>query len=93
MYKLLSTDDISTLAQDMYEHISESMDSRDVNIWLEQILQVSAAHMNACGEDQDNIDEVDESFLMYENAFLYLLGMVKHYGLLEHSEHSSSELH
>ena len=77
MPQLIETDNVDTLPEDLYWHCIENMPSEDIKIWLQQITEVSAAHMNSCGLDPDNMDEVDESFLMYENAFLFLYGLAK----------------
>lgn len=76
-FKEIHSESLDTLAKDLYSHVTENMSPDDIQVWLNQMLEVTSAHMNACAEAPGSMDEVDESLLMHENVFLYLLGLAQ----------------
>ena len=86
MTDVRTSKNIDTLAFDMYEYISETMAVEDINTWISAIVKISAAHMESCADSANNLSKIDSSFLMYENAFLYMLGLAQSKGILPNSE-------
>ena len=84
MYRTISTDQPE---KDVYEHLVQTMTKEEIKEWMEGMVRVCTAHMSACADKPGDIDEIDESFLMYENAFLYLLGLAKTNGLFNEDLH------
>ena len=73
--QVLNSDTTDTVPMDMYTRLTEQMSPEEIREWLYSVVHISCAHMNSCGDDAENLDEIDESFLMFENAVLYLIGL------------------
>ena len=84
---IIKTYNIDTAATDMYLHIKENMTSDEIQDWLKMLVRVCISHMDSCKDDPEKIDQIDESFLMYENALLYLIGQAEVNGLNKEGLH------
>ena len=72
--------------KEMYERISEEYTAEQLQYWLEQTLDMVLMHMRVCADDLDNLDPTDEAILTVSEPFLFLLGMVQEYSLLDRPE-------
>ena len=75
--QVLNSDTPETVPKDMYTALMEQMSSDEIRDWLYNGVMIACAHMNSCGEDPESLDEIDESFLIYENMILFLIGLAE----------------
>jgi len=75
--------------EEVCAEISEKMKPEAIQKWLKVIHEISMQHLVTCGEDLESMDDIDESFAMYEHAFLYLYGLALSHRLLD----NHGELH
>ena len=87
-FKIVPTDSPS---EDMYKMLSDEWDSDEIANWLFAMQDAVIIHMKAVAQDMDNMTPEDTALLSISEPFLFLLGMMKHHGLLE--EPISKELH
>lgn len=73
---------VDEMPEEMYLYIQEKMSTDEIREWLDSVLTMSAVHMNKCGEDPEHMGDIDSTLVMYENAFIYLLGVAQSNGLL-----------
>ena len=84
--EVLSSETPESVPMDMYLALTEQMAPDEVRDWLYNGVLICCAHMNSCGEDLESMDEVDESFLMYENMILFLIGLCESNGYFTQEE-------
>jgi hypothetical protein len=76
--------------EEVYAEIAKDMTPEAIQKWLQAMHEVSMQHLIHCSQDTDGMDEMDESFAMYEHAFLYLYGLALSHRLLDNDH---GELH
>ena len=84
--EILETDSPETAPQDMFNTLSSRMSQQEIREWLDGLVMICMRHMNSCGEDPESMDEIDESFLMYENAILFMYGQIQVQGMMQQGE-------
>lgn len=82
MHKVMKAQSVDEMPEEMYLYIQDKMSTDEIRQWLDSVLTMSAVHMNACGEDPEHMADIDSTLVMYENAFIYLLGVAQSNGLL-----------